>query len=45
MKCDGAAMIQKLSTTLLSNFLTYRLVWRPLVNVYQRLSKFGLRLN
>jgi hypothetical protein len=39
------AMIRKLSTTLLSNFLTYRLVWRPLAKVYERLSKFGVRLN
>jgi|LakMenE01Jun11ns_1017448.scaffolds.fasta_scaffold9956220_7 hypothetical protein len=45
MNYVNGAMIRKLATILLSNFLTYRLVWRPLVNVYQRLSKFGLRLN
>jgi hypothetical protein len=45
MKYVGAAMIRKLSTILLSNFLTYRLVWRPLVNAYVRLSRFWQRLN
>lgn len=33
-------MFQKLSKTLTSNFLAYRLVWRPLAKLYEQIYKF-----
>lgn len=39
------SMVEKLSSLLLLNFVTYRLVWRPLANAYVRLGKLGVRFS